>query len=287
MAEQPIQNCEVRFQFKCPKQWDALQPTAEPGVRACSQCQKSVYFCQSTEEVAHHAQQGHCIAVPAWLSAPQDSPEELERLQELARQHGLPAARLRDFVCDPELLRRVGLELARKHTLLPVGQSGSSITLALSDPTNRAALDDVRFYTGYNVTPVVASRREILAALDRAEREDRSHVDLGVVDERAFLNPKRQPARLYLVSEDGVEWRVHRERFVIGRAEDCDLRPDSGILSRHHAVIVREGEDYFLEDLASTSGVWLGTERLQGRHALSHGDAFSLADVKLHVRFRT
>lgn len=286
MAEQPIQNCEVRFQFQCPKQWDALQPTSEPGVRACSQCQKSVYFCQSTEEVARHAQLGHCIAVPSWLSAPQDPPEEFERLQELARQHGVPAVRLRGFMFDPELLKRVGLELARKHTVFPVGLSGSTITLALSDPADSAALDDVRFFTGYHVTPVVASRRELLAVIDRALREDRSHIDLGVVDERAFLNPKPQPARLFLVSEDGVEWWVHRERFVIGRGEDCDLRPDSRLLSRHHAVIVREGEDYFLEDLASTSGVWLGKERLQGRHALSYGDTFSLADVQLHVRFR-
>lgn len=286
MAEQPIQNCEVRFQFQCPKQWDALQPTAEPGVRACSQCQKSVYFCQSAEEAAQHAQLGHCIAVPSWLSAPQDSPEEFERLQELARQHGVPAVRLRGFRPDPELLKRVGLEMARKYTLLPVGQSGSVITLALSDPTNRMAIDDVRFYTGYNVKPVVASQREILAVIDQATQEDRSYVELGVVDERAFLNPKPAPARLSLISEDGVEWYVHRDRFVIGRGKDCDFQPDSLLLSRHHAVIVREDEDYFLEDLASTSGVWLGRERLQGRHRLGHGDEFTLADVKLRAQFR-
>ncbi len=47
MADKPIQNCEVRFRFQCPKQWEALQQTSDPGVRSCSQCQKQVYLCAS------------------------------------------------------------------------------------------------------------------------------------------------------------------------------------------------------------------------------------------------
>ena len=72
MAGKRIQNCKVRFRFQCPMQWDALQETGEAGVRSCSQCQKRVYLCQSTEEITQLARQGHCIAVPRWWWWPRE-----------------------------------------------------------------------------------------------------------------------------------------------------------------------------------------------------------------------
>lgn len=186
MTEKLIQNCEVRFQFKCPKQWVALKETAEPGVRSCSQCQKHVYFCQSPEEVARHAREGHCVAVPAGLTAPKSASDDFEQLQALAIKHGVPAVRLCELELDPDLFRRVGRDLARKHSLVPVGLEGFTLRVAMSDPTNPYAIDDVKFITGYNVSVVLASPRDIQETLDRADREDGPHIELGVIDERAF-----------------------------------------------------------------------------------------------------
>ena len=182
MSDKLIQGCEVRFQFQCPKQWDALRETPEAGVRSCSQCQKHVYLCRDTSEVARHAQAGHCIAVPAWVTSPKDVPDDPERLQALARQHGVPSVDLRDFTWTPALRRMVPREVARKHLLLPLRVKGTSLVVASSDPANLQAIDDVKFFSGYTVEVVVASRRDIEEILDQADREDSVEVLMGVVD---------------------------------------------------------------------------------------------------------
>ncbi len=53
----------VRFKFRCPQVWEALEPTADPRVRSCSACKESVHFCATADEVAERARQGQCVAV--------------------------------------------------------------------------------------------------------------------------------------------------------------------------------------------------------------------------------
>lgn len=58
-----IDNCDIKFQFKCPEQWDQLTRTSDPLIRHCNICDKHVYLSLSAEEVAKNAAQGRCIAV--------------------------------------------------------------------------------------------------------------------------------------------------------------------------------------------------------------------------------
>lgn len=53
------------FRFRCPQQWRDMVPTEADGVRYCTQCEKPVYLCFSTDEAFAHARQNHCVAVPA------------------------------------------------------------------------------------------------------------------------------------------------------------------------------------------------------------------------------
>lgn len=91
---------------------------------------------------------------------------------------------------------------------------------------------------------------------------------------------------LFLVTPTGEELQVVGEHFVIGRTEGCDFRPASSIISRRHAVILREGESYLIEDLSSASGTWINRQILHGRCPLREGDELRLADVELRVSFR-
>lgn len=179
MAEKPIQNCEVRFRFQCPKQWEALQETGEAGVRSCSQCQKQVYLCQSRKEVTQHARQGHCIAVPRWVTSPQDFPDDPERLQALAREYGMSTIDLRGRELDPHLFLFLPRELARKYPAVPVSRTGTLLTVAISDPTNISTLDELRFLTNNQVELVLASPRDIEEALARAGSDDPGDVTMG------------------------------------------------------------------------------------------------------------
>ena len=59
--EASIKNCKRLFHFRCPRKWDKLVITQIETVRYCDTYKKNVYFCESEEDLAHHA--GQCVAV--------------------------------------------------------------------------------------------------------------------------------------------------------------------------------------------------------------------------------
>lgn len=91
--------------------------------------------------------------------------EEIASL--LGRQHGVAAITLGRFDLDPAVVRLVPAETAAKHQVIPVGRTSTALTLAMIDPTNVFAIDDVTFQTGLHVEPVVASEWAMREALAR------------------------------------------------------------------------------------------------------------------------
>jgi type IV pilus assembly protein PilB len=96
----------------------------------------------------------------------------------LSSQYRVPAINLDEYEIDPEVLKLVPKELCEKHKVLPVARAGSSVILAMSDPTNLHAMDDVKFTTGYNVDPCVASENAIVGAIDRYYNAGPSYDDV-------------------------------------------------------------------------------------------------------------
>ena len=86
----------------------------------------------------------------------------------LSRQYGIQSITLSQLDVDPEVLKLVPEQIARKYEVLPIQRQGNQITLAMADPTNVFALDDVGFMTNLQVVPVVASQAAIRAAIDRS-----------------------------------------------------------------------------------------------------------------------
>ena len=91
--------------------------------------------------------------------------EEIASL--LRRQYGVPSINLGQFNIDAGVIKLVPAATAQKYEVVPVSRAGSILTIAMSDPTNVFAVDDIKFMTGYHVEPVVASQTAIVAALDR------------------------------------------------------------------------------------------------------------------------
>jgi type IV pilus assembly protein PilB len=85
----------------------------------------------------------------------------------LSRQYGIPSITLSQLDIDPEVLRLVPAQLAKRYEVIPIKRTGNALTLAMSDPTNVFALDDVAFLTNLQVLPVVASQGAIRKAIDR------------------------------------------------------------------------------------------------------------------------
>jgi type IV pilus assembly protein PilB len=84
----------------------------------------------------------------------------------LSQQFGVPSINLAHFEIDASVIKLIPAEVARKYNILPVNKTGATITIAMADPTNVFAMDDIKFMTGYNVEPVVASELGIKAAID-------------------------------------------------------------------------------------------------------------------------
>ena len=85
----------------------------------------------------------------------------------LSQQHNVPSITLSHLDIDPEVLRLVPGPLAEKLEVLPIKRSGNTLTLAMADPTNVLALDDVSFMTNLQIQPVVASQVVIRKAIER------------------------------------------------------------------------------------------------------------------------
>src|SRR5581483_6851695 len=85
----------------------------------------------------------------------------------LSKQYGVPAINLAQFKIDPTIVKLVPTETARKYQIIPLSRSGSTLTIAMTDPTNVFAMDDIKFMTGYTVEPVVASEVAISEAIEK------------------------------------------------------------------------------------------------------------------------
>src|SRR5256714_1478483 len=91
--------------------------------------------------------------------------EEITAL--LSKQYGVPSINLAQFQIDPAVVKLVPAETAQKYQIIPLSRSGAALTIAMTDPTNVFAMDDIKFMTGYNVEPVVASEIAILEAVQK------------------------------------------------------------------------------------------------------------------------
>ena len=85
----------------------------------------------------------------------------------LSRQYGVPSINLGYFEVDSSVTKLIPMETAMKYQILPLSRVGSSLTVAMVDPTNVFAMDDIKFMTGFNIEPVVASESAIMEAIKK------------------------------------------------------------------------------------------------------------------------
>ncbi len=85
----------------------------------------------------------------------------------LSRQYGVPSINLKYYEIDPNVIKLIPQDTAARYQVIPLSRVGSVLTIAMTDPTNVFAMDDIKFMTGFNVEPVVASEAAIGDAITR------------------------------------------------------------------------------------------------------------------------
>ncbi|MCM2359016.1 MAG: type IV-A pilus assembly ATPase PilB [Geobacteraceae bacterium] len=96
----------------------------------------------------------------------------------LSKQYGVPSINLADFEIDPAVIKIIPSEISQKYQIVPVNRAGSTLIVAMSDPSNIFAIDDIKFMTGYNVEVVVASETAIKGAIDKYYDQSASLADV-------------------------------------------------------------------------------------------------------------
>src|SRR4051812_19611410 len=91
----------------------------------------------------------------------------------LSRQYGVPAINLQFFEIDPAVVKLIPEATAKRYQILPLSRVGAALTIAMVDPTNVFAMDDIKFMTGFNIEPVVASEAAIMEGIERAYHQDK------------------------------------------------------------------------------------------------------------------
>ncbi|MFN2516360.1 MAG: type IV-A pilus assembly ATPase PilB [Pyrinomonadaceae bacterium] len=144
----------------------------------------------------------------------------------LSRQYGIPSVNLELFQIDENVLRLIPQEVAQKYSVLPLSRVGASLTLAMVDPTNVFAMDDIKFMTGLNVEPVVVAEASIQEAIAKYYGTSRE-IELSSigVDEVVFegalaSGPNGGITHADLVSLDSID-------FDTDRTEDVEVLEDN------------------------------------------------------------
>jgi type IV pilus assembly protein PilB len=93
--------------------------------------------------------------------------QESALVEFLSKHFKVSAINLSSVDVDSAVVKIIPADVARKYTIMPVSKAGAKVTIAMLDPTNVFAMDDIKFMTGYNVEPVIASETAIRAAIDK------------------------------------------------------------------------------------------------------------------------
>lgn len=167
----------------------------------------------------------------------------------LSKQYGVPSVNLSDHKIDPSLIKLIPYEIAKKYLIIPIARVGATLTIAMADPSNVFAIDDVKFMTGYNVEVVVSSESSIINAINThySKGEDSLTApkhDSHIIQAKDYTLSEKEPEDSSTITIDEVP-TVDVEEFekIVGSAlETIDVveeREESEIIKEVEAPIIK------------------------------------------------
>lgn len=168
----------------------------------------------------------------------------------LSRQYGVPSINLELFQIEPEVIKLINEDVALKYSVLPISKVGATLTLAMADPTNVFAMDDIKFMTGFNVEPVIAAESSIMHAIAKYYT---GSTEIDIFDAAFAVDPEPVAAVNGKAPTNGNGHAVQAEKL---NASDLDVSLDRFEFGGHESEefeVVEENEEIDLAALARAS----------------------------------
>lgn len=168
----------------------------------------------------------------------------------LSRQYGVPSINLELFQIEDETINLISQEVALKYSVLPISKVGATLTLAMADPTNVFAMDDIKFMTGLNIEPVIASEASIQSSVGKYYSGTKAIEVAGVGLSDSFERIGARPAAKngngagpkVQAKLEHSDLNVSLDRFEFNKADSDD-----------EFEVVEENEEIDLAQLAKAS----------------------------------
>ncbi len=171
----------------------------------------------------------------------------------LSRQYGVPSINLDLFQIEEEVVKLISHDVAMKYTVLPISKVGATLTMAMADPTNVFAMDDIKFMTGLNVEPVIASEAGIQKAITEYYSASKELDLAGVEVENDFEKITEKLAR-----KNGIRTASGSEVSTGDQitTSDLDVSLDQFAFDAHQSEeleVVEDNDEIDLAELAKAS----------------------------------
>ena len=158
----------------------------------------------------------------------------------LSKQYGVPSINLTQFEIDPAVIKLIPVDTAQKYQIVPLSRAGATLTIAMTDPTNVFAMDDIKFMTGYNVEPVVASETAVVDAIQKyypsTTKAAKAAAAKGATKVTAQVSIPSGPSTLEMASKGLEELQAS-----LGDAGDVEVLEELQEISAE--ALARQGED--------------------------------------------
>ena len=163
----------------------------------------------------------------------------------LSRQYGVPSINLELFHIEESTIKLISPEVASKYTVLPISKVGATLTMAMADPTNVFAMDDIKFMTGLNIEPVIASEAAIQKAIGEYYSSSKELELVSGDDEfeqiGAKLAKKKGSQPIQKLNDADLDVSLDRFEFDSSDAEELEVVEENDEIDL--AELARASED--------------------------------------------
>jgi type IV pilus assembly protein PilB len=184
----------------------------------------------------------------------------------LSKQYGVPSINLSDYKIDPSVIKLIPPDMAKKYLITPVARVGATLTVAMSDPSNIFAVDDVKFMTGYNVEVVVASESAIIDTIRQhygggsglvASKKEKSSMSIEARDYTMTDAEKEAGGDADMFEDDSPTVDVEEFDEIVGSAlddiETIEDDADSEVVGEVEAPIVKLVNGIFVNAIKASA----------------------------------